>query len=232
MEKANRLLDRIVLEGGGTIAGRDGNGDRLRPDGTRPLGLQFKVLEGYGVDFLPVVEKVVKKNWKEIGIVVTSERSRTAHKKVESNEGYLFVWEADAAWSPWVGTVWVAPISSGFRSAVEVGRYIETQGKAGEPPDKVTYKNEAGEFPFKRLLEIVEEGRGYPADSDRRIELGKELFKIITDEVIQIGTVAGVSPVNGVRVIKRDLLNVPQNVAGGEVFGSSGPRPELYFFNR
>ena len=224
-DAGNKLLDGLGL------TEKDADGFRMRPDGKGPITLHFMLLEGYSVDYLPAAE-IVGKNWAKIGIKTTYQESRSAHKPIQANEEYLFMWEANGAWNPWHGTVWVAPQSVGFRSAVEIGRYNATLGKQGEPATIDKYKNEDGDYPFQRLWDIIGEGAAFQMDSPERITLGKEVFEILSDNVIHIGTVAGVGATKGIRVINKDLKNVPVNAPGPEIFTQTGSRPELYFFDR
>ena len=224
-DAANKLLDGIGL------TKKDADGFRMRPDGKGPLTLHFMLLEGYSVDYAPAAE-IVGSGWKNLGIKTTYKESRSAHKDIQANEQYLFMWEANGAWNPWKAVVWIAPQSVGFRSAVEIGRYNATLGKQGEPATIDKYKNEDGKYPFQRLWDIIGEGAAFQMDSPERIALGKEIFEIISDEVIHIGTVAGVGATKGIRVINRDFKNVPVNAPGPEIFSQTGARPELYFFDR
>ena len=224
--EANKLLDGIGL------TKKDTDGFRLKPGSTEPLTLRFEVREGKGTDYAPVVELVLK-SWKDLGIKGTFKTSRTSHKIIQANDGYLMMSGGGKGWSPWIG--WeanIVPLIATWSSGILIGTYVETEGAQGVSPTDPRFQNAEGEFPFQNIIDLYQEGKTHPMFSPERTALGQKIFKIHAEEVMNIGTVGGVATNKGITIVKNYFKNVPENVMGPEFVMSGGMRPELYFIDK
>jgi peptide/nickel transport system substrate-binding protein len=79
-------------------------------------------------------------------------------------------------------------------------QWCQSNGKSGlEPPDWL-----------KEVYTLFRKGYGVPDDA--RIDIGKGIWKILIDQVAQIGLV-GLSPASmGVRVVKNTMGNIPGRI--------------------
>lgn len=230
VEKANQLLDSIVLKGGGTIKGRDSNGFRLRPDGQGPLTLHHSIRAGFLTDFTSVSEIAIR-NWEKLGIKGTLEVDRLAGNKVWDNEAYLFPYFAEGS-NPWISAGLVLPTQFWGFGWSKLGRFYETGGAEGVDPDQDLFINPEGENPLLKLLDLYDSGKKFPTDSPERIEIGKEIFRIHSKEVFSIPTVADTPAMKGIFPTNNDFKNVPEKTVCCQGYWGDGPRPELYYFDR
>ena len=226
--RANQLLDGIGL------TKKNADGMRMRPDGAGPLVLHFVLNESYVADFGAVVE-LMQKHWAEIGIGVTYKTGKNLHTLINNNEEYFFMWTNGAgSVNPWNQPHFAIPFYPGMRQAIMIGRWYDSKGAKGEDPRSEKYREPnpltGGEYPWARILELWDEGKTYPMTHPRRIEIGKEIFKIHAEEQFEIGTV-GSTPLNkGLFIDKNNFKGVPPKTISGTAYHDQGPRPELYYF--
>jgi peptide/nickel transport system substrate-binding protein len=79
------------------------------------------------------------------------------------------------------------------------------------------------------VLELF--SQGLEATPEERITIGQEIWRIITDEVWQIGTVGQSGAFMGVRVVKNNMGNIPSrqfNIQAGQTPNIS--RPATFYF--
>ncbi len=98
-------------------------------------------------------------------------------------------------------------------------RWFLSNGQQGkEPPPKL-----------KEIYELFRTGFGVP--EEERIQIGRQIWRIVTDEVIAFGVV-GLSPAaQGVRVAKNTMGNIPSrqyNSPDGKTPAIS--RPATFYF--
>ena len=219
VKRANELLDGIGL------TERDVDGFRLRPDGEKPLSLHFVVAESYFWDFAPIAEMIIK-SWGDLGIKGTFKQIKgsAAFASYRANEEYFMIW-AYPGWDLWDFQQAANPSLNSCACAVEVARGTEAA-------DDPKYVNPEGEYPLKRLIDLHEKGALHPMGSPERIEIGKEIFRTLIDEVVFFSTVAGTGSNQMVGIVKNNFRNFPgSNIMGYTPFSFGGAHPELYFFD-
>ena len=99
------------------------------------------------------------------------------------------------------------------------GRWFASGGTKGkEPPPRM-----------RELMETFRQALGAPGEE--QIRLAKEVWKIALDEVWTIGTV-GLSPaIQGVRIAKTNMGNVPDRIFNGaSTFAPGQSRTETYYY--
>ncbi|MCC6175789.1 MAG: ABC transporter substrate-binding protein [Chloroflexi bacterium] len=212
--QANQLLDKVGL------TQKDSEGLRQRTDGKGRLRLDMMTWGGQFVPYTQIAE-MVRQQWRRIGIdVVVQETERSlGERRNANNETQLFMWDNGGTerlfGTP--GNTFAAEPNSSYGPLY--GQWFTTNGARGkEPPPRM-----------KEMMEKWRRGFGVP--QPERIALGKEIWKIMAEEVWAIGLI-GLSPaVSGIRVVKNKLRNVPER----EIFSNDGmtpgiTRPESYYW--
>jgi peptide/nickel transport system substrate-binding protein len=212
-KKANAMLDAIGLDK------RDAEGYRLRTDGKGRLRIEVMTFVGFFQS--TQVCEMIREQWRKIGIQADLhevERS-LAWKRRDANEHQIYVdaqWGSDnmfghiPAFFPYDGTNASGPL---------YGKWFASGGARGkEPPPRM-----------RELMEKYRQAFGVPFEE--RVKLAKEIWKIAVDEVWTIGTV-GLSPgIQGVRVAKTNMGNLPARQWVSAV--SDNPQishPETFYF--
>ncbi|MGI6208234.1 MAG: ABC transporter substrate-binding protein [Anaerolineae bacterium] len=189
-DQANQILDDIGL------AAKDGEGFRLRPDGTN---LSF-VLE-YAPVFGPWRDTVqmITDMWTSIGIrAIPKEEDRTLFdQRGTANERDIGIWTMDRCLTPLVEPLWWGPLlSSAYNWASEYAAWYNSGGKEGqEPPDDIRHQ-----------MDLYDRIKG--ARPDELPALAQEFFDNFSERLWVIGTV-GVLPHVG--VVKNNFRNVPED---------------------
>ena len=190
--QANKLLDGLGLDK------RDADGTRLLPDG-RTLDLIVED-SGESSEKSDVLE-LIRDSWRRIGVRLFSkpEQLTLFRERVFSGQTQIAL---DNGIENGLATADRAPSEFAPTSQQQLewprwGQYMETKGKAGEPPD----------LPAAAQLKDLY-GQWLAATSEaEHARIWHEMLKIYADNVFSIGLVAGVlQPV----VVNKRLRNVPE----------------------
>lgn len=215
LDKANEILDRLGL------TRRDNSGYRLRVDNKERLAITLSVPRQAMVNFEGVAELLVN-HWRDVGIKIRLSLEERSYygKREEINEHQLSMWITGGSENPWSGGMLTYPVGQAFFAPLH-GLWHITNGQKGMAP--------TGDI--KRLLEIFREGNSLPRD--RRIELGKETWRIHAENLYMIGTVGQTPAMNGVVVLKNNFRNVPDVAPNSSQLQNPGiARPEQFFFEQ
>jgi peptide/nickel transport system substrate-binding protein len=213
--RANELLDKLGLDK------KDSEGFRLRSDGQGRL--RIELLTQSGVFFpLTKVAEMVAEHWKKIGLqgdVKEAERS-FAEKRIQANEHQIAIRAADGIEDIFAQDPGNAFPSSGTSYGGPLyGLWFASGGTQGkEPPPRM-----------KEMMDTYRKAYGVP--EAERIQLTKQVWKILAEELWTIGTV-GLSPATtGVRVAKTNVGNVPDRLFNSASHKSPGTsHPEQFYF--
>ncbi len=130
------------------------------------------------------------------------------------------MWATGGTSNPWTSGTLTCPVGPGG-FAPRIGAWYLSNGQKGVEPH-------GG---LKRLLDIFEEGNSLPRDM--RTELGKELWRIHSDNLYMIGTVGQSPAMNGVVVVKNNFRNVPDVAPNNAAMQNPGiARTAQFFFDR
>jgi peptide/nickel transport system substrate-binding protein len=173
------------------------------------------------IDFEGIAELLVN-HWRDVGIYIHLgvEGETLYGMRGSNNEHQLSMWLAGGSENPWTYPIMTIPVDGGPFAPLNSKWYM-TKGQKGVAP--------IGDL--KRLQEIFVEGNRLPRAM--RTELGKELWRIHSDNLYVIGTVGQSPAMNGVVVVKNNFRNVPDitpNSVGMQTPGNA--RPEQFFFER
>jgi peptide/nickel transport system substrate-binding protein len=212
-DTANQMLDEIGL------TEKDSEGYRLRTDNGERLVLEIPSIPAF-INFTALAE-LVKEDWAEVGIfanVVESERSLVEQRRA-ANDLPIFLWQNDGTDELYLYPYHAIPVANTSGTGPAFGDWYASGGTSGvEPPDNV-----------KAVLDLFSQGLG--AGPEERIEIGKQIWAIITDEVWTMGTVGQSGAFMGVRVVKNNMGNIPSrqfNIQAGQTPNIS--RPSTFFF--
>jgi peptide/nickel transport system substrate-binding protein len=214
-KQANELLDSLGL------SKKDAEGYRVRTDNGQRLRIELMTQSGV---FFPLtkVAEMVREHWKAIGLqadVKENERS-LAEKLIAANEHQIAIRAADGIEDIWAQDPGNAFPSSGTSYGGPLyGQWFASGGTQGkEPPPRM-----------KEMMELYQKSMGVP--EAERIQLGKQIWTILAEELWTIGTV-GLSPATtGVRVSKLNMGNIPDRLFNSASHKSPGSSlPQTYYF--
>ncbi len=212
--QSNKILDALGLDK------RDSEGYRLRTDNGERLNITISVASQTFINFDDIAELLVN-HWKDVGLDIKLNIEGDTYYGIRStnNEHQLSMGIAGGSENPWTWPSMTIPVI-GNAFAPLVSSWYLSEGRKGEAPSGS----------IKRLVEIYEEGNSLP--KIMRTELGKELWRIHSDNLFVIGTVGQSPAINGIVVVKNNFRNVPDVAPNSATLQSPGiARPEQFFFD-
>ncbi len=213
LKQSSAILDAVGLNK------KDSEGYRLRTDNQERLVINISVPSQSLIDFEGIAELFVN-HWKDVGLKLhLSVEGESYHGiRAANNELHLRMWVSGGSENPWTYPNMTIPIFRGTFASL-IGLWYESNGRKGVAP----YGD------LKRLIEIFDEGNGLP--KAMRTELGKEIWRIHSDNLYVIGTVGQSPAMNGVVVVKNNFRNVPDVAPNSAALQTPGiARPEQFFF--
>lgn len=215
--KANAMLDALGLDR------RDAEGYRLRKDGKGRLRLKYTAVAASNANYTAMGE-MVREHWKEIGIDldVESIEGTLAIQRALANELQLAGINNSGSEDLFIFPEAVLPFSTTAYPAgigILYARWFHSGGREGkEPPQRI-----------RQALELWR--RGLSAPDAERIAIGKEIWKIVAEDVFGIGVIGMGPALNGVRVASRKLDNVPARIINATAVKSpSNALPQTFYF--
>ncbi|HEX7629711.1 MAG TPA: ABC transporter substrate-binding protein, partial [Candidatus Methylomirabilis sp.] len=193
-KQANEFLDKLGL------TKKDGEGYRLRTDGKGRIRLELMTVAGAFIPHTQICE-MIKQQWKQIGIdadVKEVERN-LSYARIANNEQHISIWPNDGT-----EVIYLFPRHALPLDPVEallgypIARWYASNGQQGKEPSDPQ---------LKKALEMFRSAAGKKAPE--RVKIAQEIWKIIVDEQISIGTVGQSPAVMGVRVVSKRLGNIP-----------------------
>jgi peptide/nickel transport system substrate-binding protein len=192
LARANGLLDKIGL------TQKDAEGYRLRKDGKR-LTLEFTAVDRL-VDQAQLAE-MLKGFWQKIGVAlqVQSVSQNLAQERIGANQAQMTINQVGTE-DPFLSAGFQTPIGGGFSRIMGVtyGQWINSGGKQGKEPFAE----------MKQAIALFDKGKIEAATADERIAIGKDLTKLVVDNVFAIGLVVADLSL-GIRIGKNTLGNIP-----------------------
>jgi peptide/nickel transport system substrate-binding protein len=192
---ANKMLDDLGL------TKKDADGFRLRTDGAGRLSLIIDTWGGQFIQFTQICE-MISQQVKAIGLDVQPkeiERS-LGQKRNAANENQIYAWQNDGSDHLFTFPGHVFPYDVTGGGGALYAQWFQSNGTQGkEPPPKV-----------KEVMANFNKAFGVP--EDEQVKLGKQIWATVVDEVFSIGVVGLAAAVNGVRVTKNTMGNVPTRI--------------------
>ncbi len=192
-DTANEMLDQIVPD-------KDGEGFRLRTDNGERLVVEVSARTAQFIEFVGMAEMIAEHWERYLGVkvnVVAQERSLAGVLQA-SDENQLRVSWGDGSEHLFTFPFHVFPFSTSNEMGSALGQWYQSNGEKGMEP-------------HPELLEVMTLYRkAFGVPEAERIEIGKQIWRIVLDQAWSVGLV-GQSPASlGVRVAKVDLGNVPE----------------------
>lgn len=214
-DTANEMLDAIGLDQ------KDDEGYRLRQNGER-LTIEITAMANQLVPYVEASE-MIREQWKDIGIdlKVNSVERSLALTQAAANETQLGAWVADGNDDPFLFPFNVLPVLSApsMSQGTLIGVWYETNGEQGIEPEPA----------LKEVLDMLRSGSSVP--EEERIQLGQEMYKLMADNVWQIGVIAQGSNFLGTRVTAENMGNVPARIWNSPLFmNPNNARPVTFYF--
>jgi len=214
LNQANALLDKIGL------TQEDSEGYRLRTD--KPERLRIEIMTYAGFLQATQMAEMIREQWRKIGIAANvQEVERTLGiRKRDSNEHQIMVeitWGTENMFGHHMGALF--PVDGTSPVGPVYGKWFASGGTQGKEPPA-------------RLKELMEQfRRGLSLPDPEQTKAGKEVWKIAVEDVFTIGLVGQSPVVQGVRVAKTNLGNIPARLMNGASAHSPGNNlTQTYFF--
>jgi peptide/nickel transport system substrate-binding protein len=215
-KQANDFLDKLGL------TKKDAEGYRLRTDGKGRIRLELMTVAGAFIPHTQICE-MIKQQWKQIGIdadVKEVERN-LSYARIANNEQHISIWSNDGT-----EVLYLFPRHALPLDPVEallgypIARWYASNGQQGKEPKDPQ---------LKKALEMFRSAAG--KKQPERVKMAQEIWKIIVDEQISIGTVGQSPAVMGVRVVSRRLGNIPaRQVNAQHARTPCSSHPTTFFF--
>jgi peptide/nickel transport system substrate-binding protein len=192
LPKSNGMLDKLGLDK------KDAEGYRLRTDGKGRLSLIVTTYGGQFVQYTQICD-LVRKDWQKIGIelVVQEVERGLGVTKSAANEVQIFAWVNDGSEHIYTYPVHVFPFDQTTSGGPRLGLWFQSGGTKGKEPPP-------------RMKEVMEKfNRAAGVQEAERIQLGKDIWKIVADEVYAIGVIGLAAAASGIRIAKTNMGNVP-----------------------
>jgi peptide/nickel transport system substrate-binding protein len=214
VDLANSLLDGIGL------TNKDSDGFRLLESGQR-VALDAAISLGFDVNGVALME-IVQPMWEEIGIETTFSERDDWYSGFKQGDYHVITHISMAIYqvNPFsTADSNVVALNASYMAAPGVGTYISSRGELGMMPGpNPSYLPlaPADTYPvdvsgnMKKLQEMFQEGRQYLDTDPRRIELGKEMFRIYNEELYGLPIIAYTGLMRGTFINRNNVLNQPK----------------------
>jgi peptide/nickel transport system substrate-binding protein len=214
--KANQMLDAIGL------SKKDSEGFRMRTDGKGRLTIEIAAMTNQLVPYVEACE-MVREQWKKIGIdlKVNSVERSFALTQAAANATQLGAWVADGNDDPFLFPANVLPVTSlpSMSQGTLIGLWYDTNGEQGVAPEPK----------LKEVLDMLRKGPSVK-EAERNV-LGQEMYKLMADNVWQIGVIAQGSNFLGTRVTNVNMGNVPERIWNSPLFmNPNNARPVTFYY--
>ena len=208
--EANAILDRIGLDK------KDSEGFRLRSDGKGRLQLVLNSLDKSFLNW-PALSELVVGHWKAVGIEVLL---RVGPRPDDENDMMMHIYVLGNAHSDvFLGGVYMAPNRYTYVAEL-VQKWYTSDGAKGIDP-----KTQPHLADFVKMIDLYEQGK--LTTHEQRIPIGKEIVRIMSDGLYQIGTVGEDPFFKGILIVNKDLINITPVLAF-----TGAMRPETFSYRR
>jgi peptide/nickel transport system substrate-binding protein len=215
--RASQMLDALGLDR------RDAEGYRLRKDGRGRLRIDYTVPSGSVADWARMGE-MLRDQWKKIGLELNVQaiESTLLMLRAVANELQISGSSNSGSEDLFVSPDFVFPfVTNNYQGMLGIpyAKWFHSNGRDGtEPPARV-----------RQVMELWRKGLG--AAEEERIRIGKEIWKINAEDVFQIGVIGMGPAVQGIRIAKNNLGNVPARLINSATVKSpSNALPQTFYF--
>jgi peptide/nickel transport system substrate-binding protein len=213
VDLANEFLDKVLPD-------KDGDGNRLKPDGSKLSFLIEVSTEGV---VAPVDEvTMVASYWQAVGVdaQLKAEDRSLLYTRKNANDHDCVVWQGPGALSDAIlDPRWYMPFNNESNYAEAWVTWYQQpanpQTPAEEPPE-----------PVKQQFALYEQLKA-TTDAAAQIEIFKQLLEISKEQFYAMGVSL---PGSGYGIVKNTFKNVPESMPDANLFMTPGPtNPEQYY---
>ena len=214
--QANEFLDKLGL------TKKDNEGYRLRTGGKGAIRLELLTVAG---SFIPQTQicEMIREQWKKIGIVadVKEVERNLFYTRITNNEQQISIWGNDGTEVLYLFPRHALPVEPvEALLGYPIARWYASNGQQGKEPKDPQ---------LKKAMELFRSAAG--KKPQERYKMAQEIWKIIVDEQISIGTVGQSPAVMGVRIVSRRLGNIPaREVNAQHARTPCSSHPTTFFF--
>jgi peptide/nickel transport system substrate-binding protein len=216
LKQANELLDKIG------VTKKDSEGYRQRLDGKGRLRVEMVTVGGQFVPYTQVAE-MIKQQWRKIGVDVDiKELERNlAFTRDNNNENQIITWANDGSEMLFLFPRHAIPVDAAeSHMGMAYARWYASKGASGKKPEDPE---------LLRAFDLFRASFG--AKEEDRIRNGKEIWKILVDNVYSVGTVGQSPAFMGVRIVKNNMGNIPdRQVNAQHVRTPYSSQPITFYF--
>jgi peptide/nickel transport system substrate-binding protein len=214
--QANAILDKLGLDK------KDSAGFRLRTDGKGRLQLDVMAVAGQFVAWDQHVQMIVQ-HWQKIGISGNPKvlERGLAFTQAVANQHHIGIWSNGGSELIYLFPQWALPVDP---SSAWVGplyaTWYSSNGQQGKKPDDPQ---------ILKALELFRSAAGLQLAD--RVNTAKEIWKILIEEQWTIGTVGQSPALMGVRIVKRNMGNIPTGQMNAQHCRTPGTsHPATFYF--
>jgi peptide/nickel transport system substrate-binding protein len=166
---------------------------------------------------------MIREQWKKIGIVadVKEVERNLFYTRITNNEQQISIWGNDGTEVLYLFPRHALPVEPvEALLGYPIARWYASNGQQGKEPKDPQ---------LKKAMELFRSAAG--KKPQERYKMAQEIWKIIVDEQISIGTVGQSPAVMGVRVVSRRLGNIPaREVNAQHARTPCSSHPTTFFF--
>lgn len=232
LPRANKILDDLG------IVDTDGDGIRNRKGDIDGDTGNFELFMEVNASYATVAE-VWQSQLLELGIKLDWEEVRNPQTAVIAGDAYFELNFHPEKANPWDGRPELTPTRRNNMLGPEIGKYVETNGEEGmapgpdstylpmAPPDNYAADPSGN---LRAMYEMWLEGTQLPpwwqVVDPRRVELGKEMYRISSEEKYYVNIVGLTGNLRGIMLKRNNFRNVPKT----HVPDLHGLSLEAYYF--
>ncbi len=221
VQQANALLDGLGL------TKRDSSGFRLLPSGKDRIRIEMQSTTK--ADF-PTMGQMIVRHWAQIGVDAFSDviDGALSTDRAKANQLMATVNNVYGVEEPFLGPNGFLPVVYGGTVASTMGYkysqwFITGGAKGEEPPDSLKTLKDA----------VTQYNTGVSLPREKRIDLGKQLFRTHADQVWTIGVVGMGLQDYGMYYTKNSIQNVPATIHNSDQTNNTSlVMPMAFYYNQ
>lgn len=214
-DKANAMLDKLGL------SKRDAQGFRVRTDNADRLRIQIIAVAAFMP--YPKMSEMIADMWTKIGIQadVRELERNLAMTRIRNNEHHIYIWNNGGTELFYLFPRHAIPVDpTEAYMGPDYAVWYSSGGTQGTKPDDPN---------ILKMYDLFSAASGLKAD--QRNENAREIWKILADQQIGIGTVGQSPALMGVRIVNNKLGNIAARVCDAQHCRTPGnSHPETWYY--
>ena len=213
--KANAMLDKMGLDK------KDAQGFRVRTDNGQRLRIQIIAVAAFMP--YPKMSEMIADMWTKIGIQadVRELERNLAMTRVRNNEHHIYIWNNGGTELFYLFPRHAIPVDpTEAYMGPDYATWYASNGTQGTKPDDPN---------ILKMYDLYSEAAGLK--TEQRNQNAQEIWKILADQQIGIGTVGQSPALMGVRIVSNKLGNIAARVCDAQHCRTPGnSHPETWYY--